>query len=202
MSHLPNALTAARLVLAPVFVWLVWTGTAAALGAAFLVFVAGALTDLYDGILARRRNAVTDIGRIADPIADKVLVLAALGVLAAVRPDLVPRWMVGVIAVREVAVTVWRLARLGTRGIVVEADVWGKWKTTFQMIAILYTTALLALAAHVGDGDAAGGEAAIGRRPGGRWLLALPYAATLAATTLAVVSGIEVVAANRRRPIP
>lgn len=197
MTTISNFLTLLRLALVPLFVLLALRETAAALGGAFAVFSIAALTDLYDGILARRRNEVTDFGRVADPIADKVLVLAAFVTLTVLRPDHVPPWAVAVIAVREIGVTAWRLARLRT-GVVVAADVWGKWKTTLQIVAILYSLALLALLAHLGEEDAARGEAALEALGAGAALL-VPYAATVAAAILTVVSGVEFAAAERRR---
>lgn len=199
LPPLPTGLTLLRLVLAPVVTVLLADGSAAPTLAGGLLFIVGALTDLWDGRIARRSGRVTDFGRIADPIADKALVLGALGALAWRCPAFVPSWMAVVIAAREVGVTAWRLARL-RNGEAIAADVWGKWKTTFQMIAIIYTAALAALAAHLGAGDGLRGALRLAAWPGGRWALVLPYVATLTAMLLTVVSGIETIAANRRRP--
>ena len=97
-----------------------------------LVFVAASITDLIDGRIARSRGLETDFGRIADPIADKTLIGAALVFLSAAGE--VPWWITVVIMVREVGVTVVRLAIVRRR--VVPAGSWGKTKTVFQVVAV------------------------------------------------------------------
>jgi CDP-diacylglycerol--glycerol-3-phosphate 3-phosphatidyltransferase len=101
---------------------------------AALLFLVAALTDLLDGYLARRMNEVTALGKLLDPVADKLLILAGLVMLVA--NQLAPAWIVIVILGREMAVTGLR-AIAASEGVVMPADVWGKWKTVTQVTAII-----------------------------------------------------------------
>ncbi len=130
-----NGLTALRIVLVPVFWVLLMHGDGTSAPwrlAAFAVFAVAAITDRYDGELARRRGLVTDVGKIADPIADKALIGAALVGLSLLA--LVPWWVTVVILVREVGVTVLRLVVI--RHGVMPAGRGGKTKTFLQSVAI------------------------------------------------------------------
>ena len=134
MVNLPNALTVLRLVLVPVFVVLglqsqSWT----ALWAAFVVFSVAAITDRFDGELARSWGQITDFGRIADPIADKALTLCGFGLLS--YQGYLPWWLTILIAVRELGITAMRAFFL-RRGVVVSANQAGKLKTFMQMVAL------------------------------------------------------------------
>ena len=134
--NVPNALTALRLVLVPLFVWLLLRdggddATSRVLAA--VVFFVASITDLLDGAIARRRNLVTTFGKVADPIADKALTGAALIGLSALG-DL-PWWVTLVILGREVGVTVLRFFVI--RHGVIPASRGGKVKTVLQMVAIL-----------------------------------------------------------------
>lgn len=128
-----NLLTGARIVLAPVVIGLLLVGGDGADLWALALFVVAALTDTADGFLARRYAQVTRWGKLADPAADKILVLGTLAALA-VRGD-VAWWIVAVIALRELAVTVQRQV-LARRDVVMAASIWGKLKTVSQLIAI------------------------------------------------------------------
>ena len=132
--NLPNALTVLRLVLVPVFVVLglqsqSWT----ALWAAFVVFSVAAITDRFDGELARSWGQITDFGRIADPIADKALTLCGFGLLS--YQGYLPWSLTILIAVRELGITAMRAFFL-RRGVVVSANQAGKLKTFMQMVAL------------------------------------------------------------------
>ncbi len=134
-SALPNVLTVLRLIAVPVVVVaLLLDGGAHGpwRWAALAIFVAAAVTDYLDGYLARRWEVVSDFGKLADPIADKALVLAALGSLIVV--DGLPWWPVAVIAFREVYVTVGRL--LVASDIVIPASPGGKLKTVLQLVSV------------------------------------------------------------------
>ena len=134
--NLPNAITVVRIVMAPVFFWLL-LADAGADGPmrwwAAVIFVVAISTDLVDGWLARRNGLVTDLGKILDPIADKLLTSGALVCLSILGE--LPWWITIVIVVREVGITVWRFVELG-RGTVVPASSGGKLKTLTQAIAI------------------------------------------------------------------
>ena len=97
------------------------------------VFIAASLTDVLDGYFAKKRNEVSTFGKLMDPIADKMLTLAAF--LAFVEMDIVPAWIVAIIIFREFLITGLRIIAL-KRGKVIEAGSLGKQKTVFQVVAI------------------------------------------------------------------
>ena len=130
--NIANILTMSRLVMVPLFVWFMFLDGTWWHLAAFGVFVVAAITDRVDGELARRRNLVTDFGKIADPIADKALTGAALIVLS-IQGDLW-WWVTIAILVREWGITLLRLAVL--RYGVMPASSGGKLKTVLQIVAI------------------------------------------------------------------
>ena len=131
--NIPISLTLARIVLVPlVMVFLISSSRVHALIAAG-IFVAASLTDWLDGVIARRRNQVTTLGKLLDPVADKLLVAAAL--IALVQTDTVPAWMVVVIIGREFAVTALRGISLWV-GVIVPASTLAKYKTATQYVAI------------------------------------------------------------------
>ena len=139
--NLPNALTLARIFLVPLLVVVLVTKFEGRLilgvrmelvGAA--IFGLASLTDWLDGYLARRRKQVTTLGQLLDPLADKLLITAAL--LSLVQMDLAPAWMVLVILGREFAVTVLRGVAY-SRGVVIAASPLGKFKMVSQVVAIL-----------------------------------------------------------------
>jgi CDP-diacylglycerol--glycerol-3-phosphate 3-phosphatidyltransferase len=160
--NVPNVLSAGRILLAPVVALVVLAHPDGSLLAAAL-FAAGGITDVIDGHLARTRGLITSVGKLLDPTADKLLVVAALVSLVAV--DRLPLWVVGVIAAREVLVTALR-AHAVRRGVVIAAGLAGKVKMGLQVAMVL---ALMA----VGD-------------PFATWVQAL-IAATV---TLTVLSGL------------
>jgi CDP-diacylglycerol--glycerol-3-phosphate 3-phosphatidyltransferase len=131
--NVPIALTLVRIVLVPlVMVFLISSERVNVLLAA-VIFVAASLTDWLDGLVARRLNQVTKLGTLLDPVADKLLVAAAL--VALVHIDMVEVWIAVVIIGRELAVTGLRGVAL-SMDIVVPASKLGKWKTVTQYVAI------------------------------------------------------------------
>ena len=149
--NLPNTLTVSRLFAAVVVMLAMALPIPFSSTLAFVVFVAASITDYWDGKLARTHYGVTAFGKLMDPLADKVLVCAALvsfvGIRLPFEPkySLVPAWVVVVIIAREFAVTGLRLL-VATRGTghIVSAGSWGKLKTVWQMVAIIATFILLA----------------------------------------------------------
>jgi CDP-diacylglycerol--glycerol-3-phosphate 3-phosphatidyltransferase len=134
--NLPNQLTVARLVLTFVFVALLSIETLPfAKTAAFLVFGVAAFTDFLDGYLARKNQLITNFGKLMDPLADKILMCA--GFIMLTRLELIPAWIVIAILSREFLVTGLRLVA-SAEGVVLAADNLGKYKTIFQIVAILY----------------------------------------------------------------
>lgn len=140
--NLPNLLTCSRFVLTVIFAALMPMTGAGAAWTALLVFVIAALTDLADGYIARKYSLVTTFGQIMDPLADKALILTAFFIFAC--EGIVPLWMVGLVAGREILVTLVRFQALIT-GKVLPAESAGKIKAVVQM-----TVAVLALLYRVG----------------------------------------------------
>jgi len=132
--NLPNFITFTRILLIPVFVVLFATPTPNRSLSAALVFVVAAVTDLLDGYLARRNGQVTTLGKLLDPIADKLLVLSALILL--VNVDRVSALVAILIIAREVAVTGVRAIAAG-EGMVIAAEMTGKYKMALQVVAIV-----------------------------------------------------------------
>jgi len=175
--NLPNLITVVRIALAPVFIWVLllfpnpgdherWIAVA--------LFVIASATDGVDGALARKRNQVTDLGKLLDPIADKVLIGGALVTLSLLGQ--VEWFITALILVREIGITVYRLAVLRDR--VIAASGGGKLKTIMQSIAVGFYLSPLA----------------------GYWapVAVLQLAILYFATVLTVVSGIQYLAAARK----
>ena len=131
--NLPIGLTLARIVLVPFVVMFLISSSRVHVIIAAVIFVAASLTDWLDGLIARRRNQVTTLGKLLDPVADKLLVIAAL--VALVQIETVPAWMVFVIVGREFAVTGLR-AISASVGVIVPASQLGKYKTMSQYVAV------------------------------------------------------------------
>ncbi len=131
--NIANILTIIRLVLVPVFVYLYLLDTLAGRAWAAAVFIVAALTDRLDGHLARSRGLITDLGKLLDPIADKALVLSALFVLSI--GGMVPWWVTILIVIRELGITLLRMAMV--RRHVMAASAGGKLKTALQMTFII-----------------------------------------------------------------
>jgi CDP-diacylglycerol---glycerol-3-phosphate 3-phosphatidyltransferase len=137
IRFVPNGLTILRIILTPVFLFLaVQSHNQTALIWAWVVFVTCALTDWLDGLIARRHDIITNFGKIWDPLADKFIVLAALGVLTWIAPFQLPLPIFIVIALREILVTILREV-YSRQGIIIPADRWGKLKTILQMVGIV-----------------------------------------------------------------
>ena len=132
--NLPNSLTLARIFLAPLLVVVLWTEFEGKELVGAAIFSVAALTDWLDGFLARRQKQVTTFGQLMDPLADKLLITAAL--ISLVQMDLAPAWMVAVILGRELGVTVMR-SLAWSRGLTIPASPLGKVKMLSQVIAIL-----------------------------------------------------------------
>lgn len=137
MFNLPNTLTLARVVLILPFLWAFFYGSIASRWGSLVLFLVAAITDWFDGYLARRWNQGSALGRMMDPIADKLLVTTALVVLIATGA--VAGWSIApalAILLREIAISGVR-EHLGQRGIVVPVSGLAKWKTTVQLIALV-----------------------------------------------------------------
>lgn len=131
--NLANKLTLLRIFMIPVFLVLLYLEFPGHMAAALVVFIAACLTDLADGIIARRRHLVTDFGKFLDPLADKVLVMAAM--LWFVEVGRMSAWCLLLVVTREFAVTALRLVAAG-QGRVIAAGWSGKVKTASTMVGI------------------------------------------------------------------
>lgn len=138
----PNKLTVLRILLVPIMVILsffeipgkvLWVPMTMFL--MDIVFVIASITDKLDGYLARKNNQVTDFGKFLDPIADKILVIAAMVILVGMQR--LPAWIPIIVIFREFLVSGYRMMAAGKKGKVVAANKWGKLKTVTQMIAII-----------------------------------------------------------------
>lgn len=135
--NLPNKLTMLRIILIPIFIVLfelscipnhmIW---------ALIVFAVAAITDQLDGHLARKNNQVTSFGKLADPLADKLLTISALICFVGADVPYIPGWAVVVIIARELIVTGIRMIAL-TDNTVIAASMWGKAKTVSQLLTII-----------------------------------------------------------------
>ena len=142
--NLPNKLTLLRVFLIPFFLICMYLKFPFHYLAALVIFSAASITDALDGKIARSRNLVTNFGKFLDPLADKVLVLAALAVFVEIPDIKVGAVPLIIISAREFMVSGLRLLAANS-GIVVAAGMWGKLKTAFTMVAII--TALVWLSA-------------------------------------------------------
>ena len=163
--NVPNALTVIRILMVPVLVVALLDNTGGGDLLAAIVFVTASLTDAVDGWYARSRGSVTTFGKLMDPIADKLLIIAALVTLVSLHR--VAAWVAMVIIAREFAVTVLRVAAGTQQGVVISASPFGKLKTVFQVAMVL---ALIAV-----------------KGPQPVWLTALIYATVL----VTVLSGAD-----------
>jgi CDP-diacylglycerol---glycerol-3-phosphate 3-phosphatidyltransferase len=137
--NVPNVLTLLRILLVPVIVVALLDSTPNGDLVAAFVFAFASATDFVDGRLARSRDSVTTFGKLMDPIADKLLIIAAL--VSLVSLDRLAAWVAMVIIARELAVTMSRMAATGY-GVVISANRWGKLKTAFQVATIFLLIAV------------------------------------------------------------
>ncbi len=130
--NLPNKLTLLRVGMIPFFVFfLLFDSLSYGKYIALAIFIIAALTDALDGYIARKYNLITNFGKFMDPLADKLLVSAAL--ICFVQMQLIPAWVVIIIISREFIISGFRLVA-SDNGIVIAASYWGKVKTVCQMI--------------------------------------------------------------------
>ena len=134
--NLPNKLTVLRVIMVPFFVFFMLTGVGGAANKwiALIIFCVASLTDMLDGKIARARNLVTNFGKFMDPLADKLLVCSAM--ICLIPSGKLPTAVVIVIIAREFVISGFRLVASDS-GVVIAASYWGKFKTNFQMFAII-----------------------------------------------------------------
>lgn len=170
--NVPNALTVVRILLVPVLVVALLVETPNGSTIAAIVFAVAAFTDGLDGYIARSRGSITTFGKVMDPVADKLLIAAAL--ISLVSLDRLAAWVAMVIIAREFAVSGLRIFA-GAQGVVIPASQLGRIKTVVQVVAVL---ALIAANDHTAA-----------------WVQALVYASVV----ITVVSGVDYFLNVRRR---
>lgn len=133
--NVPNTLTVLRVIMIPFFVlFMLGDITSVDKYIALGIFIAASLTDTLDGYLARKNNQVTNFGKFMDPLADKLLVCAAM--ICLMDLDRLPSWIVIIIISREFIISGFRLIA-AENGVVIAANYWGKFKTASQMVMII-----------------------------------------------------------------
>ena len=143
MKHVPNVLTIARIAVTPLLLFLLFSDTFTGYVWALILFVFAAISDYFDGVLARKYGVGTSFGKYLDPLADKILVLGTFIALIFILPDLVPVWAVALIAIRDIAVTILR-SWLIRQGRELHTSSAAKIKTTVQLTYLILTLTLLA----------------------------------------------------------
>ena len=140
--NLPNKLTIFRIILVPIMVIIPFfniqgdiLGIPITMWLINLIFIIASITDKLDGTIARKNNQITTFGKFLDPIADKILVIAAMTML--VEMAKLPAWIPIIVIAREFIVSGYRLVAVEKGGKVIAASIWGKLKTVTQMIAII-----------------------------------------------------------------
>ncbi|CCU79190.1 CDP-diacylglycerol--glycerol-3-phosphate 3-phosphatidyltransferase [Halanaerobium saccharolyticum subsp. saccharolyticum DSM 6643] len=132
--NVPNKLSTLRILLVPIIIYLLFINTLSSSIAALVVFALAALTDKYDGYYARKHDLITTLGKILDPLADKLLIIGVF--TAFVQIGVLSTWPLLIIVARELAVTGLRVVA-ADQGSVIPANIWGKTKTTIQMITAI-----------------------------------------------------------------
>ena len=140
----PNILSLIRIILTPLFIILLFAGFKMAKVFALLVFAIAAITDAYDGHLARKYNQITPEGKFLDPLADKILVLSAFISFAFI--NIIDFWMVGIIIFRDLFVTGLRFI-MSSRGFEFVTSKLSKYKTAFQLTIIILTLIFISIEA-------------------------------------------------------
>jgi len=188
--NLANALTTFRLLAAPVFVFLLVRETRTSLWIASIVFVVATLTDAFDGYFARRKGTITHVGRMLDPIADKILISGAYLAFLSLGVNAVKEWMVAAIIGREVLVSALR-SLAGRRGVIIHSSQLAKWKTGLQMGVALAILILMCVRASSNPSPG------YWTNPGSDAARTSLFAALLLTITLTILSGLDYVWKNR-----
>ena len=201
---IPNMLTIFRVLLVPVFVFfLLGEGSGVRL-TALIIFAVAAITDYLDGRIARSLNQRSEFGNFADPLADKLLVAAALITFVFIPETRIPLWAVLLILAREVLITWLRISAI-RRNEPIETSLWGKSKTAAQMVTIVVVLIILVVQAFIVETDpAALADASVfweryaNNASWGEFLGALPLALILITCFLTVFSGFVYLWQNRK----
>jgi CDP-diacylglycerol--glycerol-3-phosphate 3-phosphatidyltransferase len=187
--NLPNKITLGRIALTFVFMIALFSKGLLYKSAALVIFIIAALTDYLDGYIARKYGITSDFGKIMDPVADKILTLAAF--LAFVEMKLVPAWMVVIIIMRELLITSIRLVALKNRE-VLAAGMGGKHKTVSQMLSIFIIVIFIVIK------EAGVGTFGFWNASFEYWYKQLIFILMLITVVLTIISGVSYLAGNRK----
>ncbi len=198
--NLPNKLTVSRLLCVPFFLVFTYADNVWTRILALVIFVAAGITDLADGHLARKYNLVTPLGIFLDPLADKLIVAAALISFVEIEEAHVPAWMVVLIVAREFVLTGLR-ALAATQGKIVAADDGGKFKTSVQTVSIITILTVLIITSGLehfwGVTQLSLHEAGGWRGECSRILAWTPYWMTFITTLVSIGTGISYLRKNK-----
>lgn len=215
ISYLPNILTILRILIVPVFIWVVITPDFTYRVIGVLLFMVATATDFIDGKLARRLNATSEFGKFMDPFADKLLVISSLFALLYLE-DLIELWMVLVIIARDLLITIMRglAIRKGTR---IRTSQLGKLKTVFQMMSIFILFVIISFRTHpenvvIRANFQEAQEKGISNwnivfqaftsPEYTDWLVGIPYSLMFLTTLFTIISGLRYLVTNYRLFLP
>ncbi len=210
MFNIPNMLSVLRIILIPVFLYLISLGSRNALIWGVVVFSIASFTDLLDGWSARRLKQETDVGRFLDPLADKFLVISAFVAFLFLDP-LIPFWMVIVVVARDLLITVMRYLAM-KKGTTLRTSRFGKVKTAFQMVSIIMIltvfyfrhSGVFMLHRHDYNGALRPAEVltTLTSTDPHRYLIVGPYLLMLIVTVLTALSGLRYLFTNWKTLMP
>ena len=196
IKKLPNRITLFRIVLVMFFIPALLADTMMWSYVALLVFSIASISDFFDGYIARKYNVISNFGKVMDPLADKILVTAAL--MCFVQLKIVPVWMVIIIISREFLISGMRILA-AQEGKIIVASNWGKAKTITQIIAIIAILVLITVFhtlnhfdIHVEKAEIFGIQAKV------MLMKILPYILMFIATSTALISGMEYLFKNKK----
>lgn len=204
---MPNLLSLLRIVLVPLFLYFIFIPTVQHRMWALLVFIVAAITDFFDGWLARKLHQESEMGKFLDPLADKFLVIAALIAFLFLDP-LIPLWMIVIIIARDILITLMRYLAI-KKGASLRTSSFGKVKTAFQMISIIIIIMVFVFRKakmHMYETDdilkfTRVYEILISNNPD-KWLITSPYLLMLLVTVLTALSGVRYLITNWRLFLP
>ena len=180
--NIANRLTIIRVILVPFFLLFLYLDIPFKYLFALLVFITASITDLYDGKLARKYNIVTNFGKFLDPLADKILVISAM--TAFISMSLAHPITVILVITREFTISGVRLVAASDSGKIIDANIWGKLKTTLQLVVIIAILAFMQIAELINNNSFS--RAIIIGSNVGMWLVAI----------VTIISGITYIVQN------
>lgn len=208
--NIPNAISFLRIILIPVFLYLIFLTEVEKRVWALIVFIIASLTDILDGWSARKFGQETSFGKFLDPLADKILVISALIAFLILDP-LIPAWMIFIIILRDVLLTIMRYLAI-KKNFVIRTTRFGKVKTAFQMISIIVIIMVLIVrrsADYIVVQSTSDDFMRLSKvyeiynsQLTNKWLIITPYCLMAIVTILTALSGIRYIITNRQLFIP